>query len=129
MHTDFHCVLSLCRVYHEDLSETCRGGDHITLSPGHTQILSHSRGEKSGEVLGRMLRHGLKWWTQFHINGNMPTQYAVSTANDRTVKFAYVFCQQLRTLQVANEGCVDVSGRCYALMWTTSQVYHFWSVT
>ena len=26
-------------------------------------------------------------WTRFHNDGNMPTQYAASTASDRTVKF------------------------------------------
>ena len=36
-------------------------------------------------------------WTRFHNDGNVPTQYPVSTASDRTVK---AFCQQLRTLQV-----------------------------
>ena len=36
-------------------------------------------------------------WTRFHNDGNVPTQYADSTASDRTVK---AFCQQLRTLQV-----------------------------
>ena len=30
----------------------------IASSPGHSQILSHSRGEKSGEGLGSKLRHG-----------------------------------------------------------------------
>ena len=29
-----------------------------TTSPGHSQILSRSRGEKSGEGLGSKLRHG-----------------------------------------------------------------------
>ena len=32
----------------------------IALSPGHSQILSRSRGEKSGEGLGSKLRHGLE---------------------------------------------------------------------
>ena len=31
---------------------------HIASSPGHSQILSRSRGEKSGEGLGAKLRHG-----------------------------------------------------------------------
>ena len=30
----------------------------LALSPGHSQILSRSRGEKSGEGLGSKLRHG-----------------------------------------------------------------------
>ena len=30
----------------------------LALSPGHSQILSHSRGEKSGEGLGSKLCHG-----------------------------------------------------------------------
>jgi len=29
----------------------------LASSPGHSQILSHSRGEKSGEGLGSKLRH------------------------------------------------------------------------
>ena len=33
-------------------------------------------------------------------DGNVPTQYAASTASDQTMKFASTFCQQLRTLQV-----------------------------
>ena len=36
-------------------------------------------------------------WTRFHNDGNVPTQYAASTASNRTMK---AFCQQLRTLQV-----------------------------
>ena len=36
-------------------------------------------------------------WTRFHNDGNVPTQYAASTASDQTLK---AFCQQLRTLQV-----------------------------
>ena len=30
----------------------------VASSPGHSQILSHSHGEKSGEGLGSLLRHG-----------------------------------------------------------------------
>ena len=51
-------------------------------------------------------------WTRFHNDGNMPTQYAASTKSDRTVKFANSY--RLCKYQVANEGCVDVSGRRYA---------------
>jgi len=58
----------------------------LALSPGYSQILSRSRGEKSGEGLGAKLRHGLemvdsvstnleqnyitnrKWWTQLVRN-------------------------------------------------------------
>ena len=29
-------------------------------------------------------------WTRFHNDGNMPTQYAASTASDRTVKLASI---------------------------------------
>ena len=32
----------------------------IAQSPGHSQILSHCCGEKSGEGLGSLLRHGLE---------------------------------------------------------------------
>ena len=34
------------------------GGRSLASSPGHSQILSHSRGEKSGEGLGSKLCHG-----------------------------------------------------------------------
>ena len=34
--------------------------DTIASFPGHSQILSHSREEKSGEVLGTLLRHELE---------------------------------------------------------------------
>ena len=33
----------------------------IASSPGHSQILSRSCGEKSGEGLGSKLRHNRKW--------------------------------------------------------------------
>jgi len=32
----------------------------LASSPGHSQILSHSCGEKLGEGLGSKLRHGLE---------------------------------------------------------------------
>ena len=32
--------------------------DTVASSPGHSQILSHSHGEKSGEGLVPLLRHG-----------------------------------------------------------------------
>ena len=35
-------------------------GEVASLSPGHSQILSRSRGKKSGEGLGSLLRHRLK---------------------------------------------------------------------
>ena len=34
------------------------GHDELASSPGHSQILSRSRGEKSGEGLAPLLRHG-----------------------------------------------------------------------
>ena len=36
-----------------------------------------------------------KWWTRFCNDGNLPTQYAVSTASDRTVIFpnSYELCK------------------------------------
>jgi len=43
-------------------TDTCEHTNDIQLasSPGHSQILSHSHGEKSGESLGSKLRHGLE---------------------------------------------------------------------
>ena len=35
-------------------------GNKIASSPGHSQILSRSHGEKLGEVLGSKLRHRLE---------------------------------------------------------------------
>ena len=40
----------------------------LASSPGPTQILSHSRGEKSGEGLGAKLRQDWKWWTRLLRN-------------------------------------------------------------
>ena len=40
----------------------------LASSPGPTQILSRSRGEKSGEGLGAKLRHDRKWWTRLVCN-------------------------------------------------------------
>ena len=55
-------------------------------------------------------------WTRFHNDGNVPTQYAAGTASDRIVKLSRRFANSYRLCkyQVANEGCVDVSGRSYA---------------
>ena len=41
---------------------------NIALSPGPSQILSHSRGEKSGEGLGAKLRHGPEMVDSVSIN-------------------------------------------------------------
>ena len=41
--------------------------------PGYFLFLSHNHGEKSVEGLVPLLRHGQKWWTQFHNDGNMST--------------------------------------------------------
>ena len=43
----------------------------VASSPGHSQILPRSRGEKSGEGLVPILRHGpemVPWWTRFLRN-------------------------------------------------------------
>ena len=40
----------------------------IASSPGPTQILSRSHGEKSGEGLGAKLCHDRKWWTRLLRN-------------------------------------------------------------
>ena len=37
---------------------SCDQGEEVASSPGHSQILSRSRGEKSGEGLVPILRHG-----------------------------------------------------------------------
>ena len=55
----------------------------IASSPGHSQILSRSREEKSGEGLGSKLRHDQKWWTrvmwtQFRNDGNVPMHNVAS---------------------------------------------------
>ena len=43
--------LSFCKL-------ASKGSPKVASSPGHCQVLSHSRGEKSGEGLGLLLRHG-----------------------------------------------------------------------
>ena len=64
-----------------------------------------------------------KWWTRLVRNvdpvrndGNVPTQYTANTASNRIVKLARRFANSygLCKYQVANERCVDVSGRRYA---------------
>ena len=64
---------------------------HLALLPGHSLILSCSRGEKLGEGLvptnttSQTGNGGLGqyvMWAQFHIDGNVPTQYAASAASD-----------------------------------------------
>ena len=45
----------------------------LSPSPGPTQILSRSHGEKSGEGLVSKLHHDRKWWTRFRNDGNVPT--------------------------------------------------------
>ena len=48
-------------------------------------------------------------WTRFRNDGNVPTQYAASTASDRIMKFAhglprrFPYSYGLRKYQVANE--------------------------
>ena len=61
----------------------------VASSPGHSQILSRSRGEKSGEGLVPLYVTERKWWTRlvrnvdrFRNDGNVPTQYAANTASD-----------------------------------------------
>ena len=65
--------------------------ESVASSPGPTQILSHSREEKSGEGLGAKLRHNRKWWlgyyvmwTRFHNDGNVPT-HNVDRANSKSL--------------------------------------------
>ena len=53
-----------------------------SLSPGHSQVLSCSHGEKSVEGLVPLLHH------EHHNDGNISTQYVVSTVSNQTVKFA-----------------------------------------
>ena len=66
----------------------------LASSPGHSQILSRSGGEKLGEGLVPILCHGpemvdsVRMWTRFWNYGNMPTQYVANTASDQIVKLA-----------------------------------------
>ena len=56
-------------------------------------------------------------WTWFRNDGNVPTQYVANTASNRIVKLAprrFANSYRLCKYQVANERCVDVSGRRYA---------------
>ena len=43
---------------HGNYAQTVHDRQCIASSSGHSQILSHSRGEKLGEGLGSKLRHG-----------------------------------------------------------------------
>ena len=60
----------------------------LALSPGHSEILSHSHGEKSGEGLVPILRHGPEMVDSVSNDGNVPMQYVANTASDRIVKLA-----------------------------------------
>ena len=51
-----------------------RSRQFIASSPGPSQILSRSRGEKSGEGLGAKLRHHRKWWTRLLRNVDSVSQ-------------------------------------------------------
>ena len=91
----------------------------LASSPGHSQILSRSCGEKSGEGLPPILRHGLEM-----VHGGLnfimmatcprnmrPVHQAIEQSSlSRCFANSYGLCKY----QVANEGCVDVSGRRYA---------------
>ena len=44
---------------------------HLDLSPGHSQILSCSHGEKSVKGLESYYATDQKWWTRFHNDGNV----------------------------------------------------------
>ena len=44
--------------HHDNIMEISQFCCQVALSPGHSQILSRSRGEKSGEGLVPILRHG-----------------------------------------------------------------------
>ena len=58
--------------------------------------------------------------TRFRNNGNVPTEYAASTASNQTVKLPKHFANSygLHEYQVANERCVDRGGRRYVCAWT-----------
>ena len=69
------CENPLATVFHKEkttshLSQSHRARPYrlVASSPGPTQILSHSCGEKLGEGLGAKLRHDWKWWTQLVCN-------------------------------------------------------------
>ena len=70
---------------------------YLASSPGPTQILSRSRGVKSGEGLGAKLLHDRKWWTRFRNDGNVPTHNVAGIGQFNQPR---CFCQQLRTSQV-----------------------------
>ena len=69
----------------------------LASSPGPTQILSCSCGEKSGKGLGSKLRHDWKWWTRFRNDGNVPTHNVAGVGQFNPPQR---LCQQLRTSQV-----------------------------
>ena len=69
------CGNPLATVLHKDktplhLSQSCRARHYglVASSPGPTQILSRSHGEKLGEGLGAKLRHDWKWWARLVRN-------------------------------------------------------------
>ena len=77
----------------------------IASSPGPTQILFRSRGEKSGECLGAKYvttgNGGLSYyvmWTQFRNDGNVPTHNVAGIIGQFNPPRH--FCQQLPTSQV-----------------------------
>ena len=55
-------------------------------------------------------------WTRFRNDGNVPTQYAANTANSKACLGVLPTATDFTSTksQVANEGCIDVSGRRYA---------------
>ena len=99
----------------------------VASSPGYSQILSHSRGEKSGEGLVPILRHGPEMvdsiLTLCRLNFIMmatwprnirPVQQAIEQSSlSRHFANSYGLCKH----QVANEGYVDVSGRHYVYVY------------
>ena len=57
--------------------------------PQATPRLYHATVEKSREKAWyQYYVTDRKWWTRFHNEGNVPTQYAANTASDRIVKLA-----------------------------------------
>ena len=93
------------------------GGCHcLASSPGHSQILSRSRREKSGEGLvqytSRAGNGGLDFIMMATCPRNVrPVQQAIEQSSlSRRFANSYGLCKY----QVANEGCVDVSGGRYA---------------
>ena len=55
---------------------------HAHLAPGHSQIYLEAMEKNREKAWYQYYVTDRKWWTQFHNNGKVSTQYAASTASD-----------------------------------------------